>query len=239
MNCSFDVEIERCCMIFYLIKHICKIDTALFLFMEETKMGTKFGYVRVSSNEQNEDRQLRSMRNLGLRSNKIFIDKQSGKDFERPEYKKMLKKLKSEDVLYVESIDRLGRNYREIIEQWRYLTKELNVDIVVVDMPILDTRRGKDLMETFLSDIVLALLSYVAENERINIRKRQKAGIAAAKSRGVKFGRPSKPLPDNFNEIYIKWNRKELLLKEAAAKCNMSSSTFLYKARKYSLSIKR
>ena len=133
------------------------------------------------------------------------IDKQSGKDFERPQYKRLLRKLKKDDLLYIKSIDRLGRNYGEILEQWRILTKEKSVDIVVLDMPLLDTRQGKDLMGTFLSDIVLQVLSFVAENERANIRQRQAEGIAAAKARGVRFGRPPKPLPDNYLSTYLQW----------------------------------
>ena len=142
------------------------------------------------------------MNELQVPKKNIFIDKQSGKDFERPRYKKLIKRLKKDDLLYIKSIDRLGRNYNEIQEQWRILTKEKAVDIVVLDMPLLDTRRGKDLMGTFLSDIVLQVLSFVAENERINIRQRQAEGIAAAKARGVRFGRLPKPLPPNFRTVY-------------------------------------
>ena len=160
-----------------------------------------YGYVRVSSREQNENRQLIALKEVGLTGNVIFLDKQSGKDFNRPQYKKLLRKLKKGDSLYVKSIDRLGRNYEEIQQQWRLLTKEKGVDIVVLDMPLLDTRRGKDLMGTFLSDIVLQILSFVAENERTNIRQRQAEGIAAAKAKGVKFGRPPKPLPTNTREL--------------------------------------
>lgn len=142
------------------------------------------------------------MNELQVPKKNIFIDKQSGKDFERPRYKKLIKRLKKDDLLYIKSIDRLGRNYNEIQEQWRILTKEKAVDIVVLDMPLLDTRRGKDLMGTFLSDIVLQVLSFVAENERVNIRQRQAEGIAAAKARGVRFGRVPKPLPPNFHTVY-------------------------------------
>lgn len=154
-----------------------------------------YGYIRVSSHDQNEDRQLIALHEVGVLDADIYIDKQSGKDFERPQYKKLLRKLKRGDLLYVKSIDRLGRNYKEILEQWRILTKDKVVDIVVLDMPLLDTRRGKDLMGTFLSEIVLQVLSFVAENERVNIRQRQAEGIAAAKARGVRFGRPPTPLP--------------------------------------------
>ena len=152
--------------------------------------GSIYGYVRVSTREQNEDRQLIALREVGVSDKNIFMDKQSGKDFERPQYKKLVRKLKKDDVLYIKSIDRLGRNYAEILEQWRILTKSKGIDIVVLDMPLLDTRRGKDLMGTFLSDIVLQVLSFVAENERENIRQRQAEGIAAAKARGVRCGRP-------------------------------------------------
>lgn len=157
-----------------------------------------YGYVRVSSKEQNEDRQMIALREISVPAKNIFVDKRSGKDFERPQYQKLLRKIKKDDLLYIKSIDRLGRNYDEILHQWQILTKEKGVDIVVLDMPLLDTRRGKDLMGTFLSDIVLQVLSFVAENERTNIRLRQAEGIAAAKARGVKFGRPPRSLPDNF-----------------------------------------
>ena len=164
-------------------------------------MGNVYGYVRVSTKDQNEDRQLIALQEMSIPEKNIFVDKQSGKDFKRPMYKRMLRKIKKDDLLYVKSIDRLGRNYAEILEQWRILTKEKGIDIVVLDMPLLDTRRGKDLMGTFLSDIVLQVLSFVAENERTNIRQRQAEGIAAAKMRGVRFGRPPSPLPTNFHEI--------------------------------------
>ena len=167
--------------------------------------GQVYGYIRVSSREQNEERQLISLREVQVPEENTFIDKQSGKDFERPQYKRLLRKLKKDDLLYIKSIDRLGRNYGEILEQWRILTKEKSVDIVVLDMPLLDTRQGKDLMGTFLSDIVLQVLSFVAENERANIRQRQAEGIAAAKARGVRFGRPPKPLPDNYLSTYLQW----------------------------------
>ena len=157
-----------------------------------------YGYVRVSTKDQNEDRQYIALRELCIPEENIFMDKQSGKDFVRPQYRRLVRRLKKDDLLYVKSIDRLGRNYTEILEQWRILTKEKGADIVVLDMPLLDTRRGKDLMGTFLSDIVLQVLSFVAENERSNIRQRQAEGIAAAKARGVRFGRPPLPLPENF-----------------------------------------
>jgi len=163
----------------------------------------------------------------------IFIDKQSGKDFERPMYRKMLNTLKQDDLLYVKSIDRLGRNYQDVVKQWQYLTRDKKVDIVVMEMPLLDTRRGKDLMGTFLSDIVLQVLSFVAENERTNIRNRQKEGIAAAKERGTKFGRPEMPLPDNFQEIYERWQKKEISAMQAAMICGFSRTTFYKKVNGY------
>ncbi len=192
-----------------------------------------FGYVRVSSRDQNEDRQLIALREMGVPDKNIYLDKQSGKDFERPAYRRLLRKLKKDDLLYVKSIDRLGRNYEEIQNQWRILTKEKGVDICVIDMPLLDTRRGKDLVGTFLSDIVLQVLSFVAENERVNIRQRQAEGIAAAKARGVKFGKPALPYPDNFHEIHRNWRDKKLTLREAAAICGWPQSTFWKKAQKY------
>ena len=190
-----------------------------------------YGYIRVSSKDQNEDRQRIALAEAGVRDRNIFGDKQSGKDFNRPQYKKLLKKLKEDDLLYVKSIDRLGRNYEEIQEQWRVITKEKRVDIVVLDMPLLDTRRGKDLMGTFLSDIVLQVLSFVAENERVSIRQRQAEGIAAAKAKGVKFGRPALPLPDNFHRVHKAWRNQEMTLAEAAKACHMPVSTFYGKAR--------
>lgn len=192
-----------------------------------------YGYIRVSSRDQNEDRQLIALKEVGVAEKNIYLDKQSGKDFNRPQYKKLLRKLKKDDLLYIKSIDRLGRNYEEILQQWRVLTKEKGIDIVVLDMPLLDTRRGKDLMGTFLSDIVLQVLSFVAENERTNIRQRQAEGIAAAKARGVKFGRPPLPLPDNFYEVHKAWRAKKITLKEAAKACNMPVGTFYGKARQF------
>lgn len=189
-----------------------------------------YGYIRVSSTDQNEDRQLIAMRELPIPEHHLFVEKRSGKNFERPQYKKLVSRIKANDVLYIKSIDRLGRNYVEILEEWRILTKEKGIDIVVLDMPLLDTRRGKDLMGTFLSDIVLQVLSFVAENERSNIRQRQAEGIAAAKARGVKFGRPSKPLPPNFCQAHQDWRSKKLTLKEAASACSMPVSTFYTKA---------
>lgn len=192
-----------------------------------------YGYVRVSTRDQNEERQLIALLELQVPKKNIFIDKQSGKDFERPQYKKLLRKMKKGDLLYIKSIDRLGRNYNEIQEQWRILTKDKGVDIVVLDMPLLDTRRGKDLMGTFLSDIVLQVLSFVAENERINIRQRQAEGIAAAKAKGVRFGRVPKPLPENFHAVYQRWKRGEITGTAAAKECGMPLSTFRYRAEIY------
>lgn len=191
-----------------------------------------YAYIRVSAKDQKEDRQLLILDELEAKIDKIFIDKQSGKDFDRPAYKRLIRRLKQGDVLYIKSIDRLGRNYKEIIEQWRLLTKEKGIDVVVIDMPLLDTRRGKDLMGTFLSDIVLQVLSFVAENERCSIRQRQAEGIKAAKVRGVKFGRPLIPVPDNFFEIHKQWREKNITLKEAAKACNMAVGTFYSKARR-------
>ena len=217
-------------------------------------MGNLYGYIRVSTRDQNEDRQLIALRELKIPEKNIFMDKQSGKDFNRPQYKRLVRKLKKDDLLYIKSIDRLGRNYAEILEQWRLLTQTKGADIVVLDMPLLDTRRGKDLMGTFLSDIVvldmplldtrqnrdltgtliadivLQLLSYVAQTEREFIRQRQAEGIAAAKARGVKFGRPPRPLPDNFYEVHKAWRDKKLTLKEAAETCDLPVGTFYGKS---------
>ena len=192
-----------------------------------------YGYVRVSAKDQNEDRQIIAMREVGVSEKNIYMDKQSGKDFKRKQYKRLVRKMKKDDLLYIKSIDRLGRNYEEIIKQWRYLTKEKRIDIIVLDMPLLDTRRGKDLMGTFLSDIVLQVLSFVAENERSNIRQRQAEGIAAAKARGVKFGRPPKPLPENFHTVYQRWKNGKITGTRAAEECNMPITTFRYKAQIY------
>ena len=198
--------------------------------MEQQKL---YGYARVSSRNQNEDRQIIALREMGLSDKQIYVDKQSGKDFDRPQYKKLLRRLDGNSVLFIKSIDRLGRNYEDLIDQWRYITKEKGADIVVIDLPILDTRREKNLLGTFISDLVLALLSYVAENERLNIKQRQAEGIAAAKERGVRFGRPAKPLPSNFHEIHKHWREKKLTMKEAAAACGMPPSTFHDRAGKY------
>lgn len=196
-------------------------------------MGNVYGYIRVSSKDQNEDRQMIAMLELNVPQSNIYLDKQSGKDFNRPKYKRMVRRLRRDDLLYIKSIDRLGRNYSEILEQWRVLTKEKGIDIVVLDMPLLDTRRGKDLMGTFLSDIVLQVLSFVAENERTNIRQRQAEGIAAAKAKGVRFGRPPQPLPPEFHSIYQEWRSGKITGSEAARRCDMPLSTFRYRAEVY------
>jgi len=192
-----------------------------------------YGYVRVSSIEQNEIRQLVALENAGVEKRNIFIDKQSGKNFDRPKYKRLVKKLKPGDLLYIQSIDRLGRNYIEIQEQWRILTKDKGIDICVIDMPLLNTRNGKDLLGTFIADLVLQILSFVAQTERENIRTRQAQGIAAAKSRGVKFGRPAKELPANFYSVLTKWQCHKLTGREAAKECGMPVTTFLYKAKRW------
>lgn len=197
--------------------------------------GTTYGYARVSSQEQNEDRQLIALSEKDIPEENIFVDKQSGKDFDRPQYQMLVSKMKSGDLLYILSIDRLGRNYREIGKQWQMLTKEIGIDICVLDMPLLDTRNGKDLMGTFIADLVLQILSFVAENERINIRKRQEEGILAAKKRGVKFGRPEVEVPDNFGEIVRKWEEKEVPMEETLKDCNMSKTTFYRRVREYKL----
>lgn len=198
--------------------------------MEEVKL---YGYMRVSTREQNEDRQKVALLEAGVPSGQIYMDKQSGKDFNRAQYKRLLRKLDCNSVLFIKSIDRLGRNYADLNEQWRVITKEKRADIVVIDMPLLDTRREKNLLGTLISDIVLALFSYVAENERINIRQRQAEGIAAAKAKGVQFGRPPLPLPDNFDEIRQSWRMREISMREAAEACGLCPKTFYSKAVQY------
>ena len=197
-----------------------------------------YGYIRVSTKEQNEDRQLIALHELNIPEKNIYMDKQSGKDFDRPQYRKLMKKLKEGDLLYVLSIDRLGRNYEEIQNQWRILTKEKGIDIAVLDMPLLDTRQGKDLMGTFIADLVLQILSFVAQNERENIRKRQADGIAAAKAKGVRFGRPEKVIPADFGRIVRKWEKKQLTFDEAIDQCGMSESTFYRRLREYRMTRK-
>lgn len=188
-----------------------------------------FGYIRVSSKDQNEERQRIQLELQGIDEANTYIDKQSGKDFDRPQYKKMIKRIHTGDCLWITSIDRLGRNYEEIQEQWRYLTKEKRADIVVMDMPLLDTRKGKDLMGTFIADLVLQILSFVAETERRNIKRRQAEGIAAAKARGVKFGRPLNKLPEGYAEIFQMLDRKEISQAEAAIRLNMPLSSIRYR----------
>ena len=192
-----------------------------------------FGYVRVSSTDQNEDRQMIALRNANVPKKNILIDKQSGKDFERPSYKKLMRRLKAGDLLYILSIDRLGRNYEEIQKQWRILTKEIGADVCVLDMPLLDTRNGKDLMGTFIADLVLQILSFVAQNERESIRQRQAEGIAAAKARGIKFGRPEKKTPQKFAALVEQWEQKRLPFSEVLRQCNMSEATFYRRLREY------
>ena len=198
-------------------------------------MGNVYGYVRVSSIDQNEDRQLIIMEENNVPTNNIYIDKQSGKDFDRPQYKKLVKKLKEGDLLYILSIDRLGRNYEDIQKQWRILTKDIGIDICVIDMPLLDTRNGKDLMGTFIADLVLQILSFVAQSERENIKKRQAQGIAAAKAKGVKFGRPESPLPENFGKIIKNWDHGKISTADALKLCDMSASTFYRRRREYNI----
>ncbi len=193
----------------------------------------EYAYVRVSSIEQNEERQLIEVRKQGVKEENIYIDKQSGKDFDRPKYKELKEKLKENDVLFVLSIDRLGRNYEEIQEQWRILTKEIKADICVIDMPLLDTRREKDLLGTFVADLVLQILSFTSENERNAIKERQRQGIAAAKARGVRFGRPEKPIPDDFGDLIKKWERGIISVKYITNHCKISQATFYRRLREY------
>jgi DNA invertase Pin-like site-specific DNA recombinase len=200
--------------------------------MEEKKI---YGYVRCSSADQNEDRQMIALHEAAVPEKNIFMDKQSGKDFDRPNYKKLVQELKAGDLLYILSIDRLGRNYEEIQNQWRILTKEIGIDICVLDMPLLDTRNGKDLMGTFIADLVLQILSFVAQSERESIKKRQAEGIATAKARGVKFGRPEKEAPDDFGRIVKAWEQKKLSFADVLEKCNMSEATFYRRLREYRL----
>jgi DNA invertase Pin-like site-specific DNA recombinase len=191
-----------------------------------------YGYVRVSSKDQNEDRQLIAMSEMNIPPENIYVDKQSGKDFNRPMYQKMVKKFKKNDVLYIKSIDRLGRDYNEIQNQWRMLTKDKKVDIVVIDMPLLDTRKGKDLMGTFIADLVLQLLSFISEQERCTTRQRQKEGIEAARKRGVRFGRPEKELPRDYENILYLYKHKEISAKEAADRCGINVTTFYRRVKK-------
>ncbi len=198
-----------------------------------------YGYVRVSSTDQNEDRQLMALSEKNIPQRNIYIDKQSGKDFERPQYKRLVKRLKPGDLLYILSIDRLGRNYEEIQRQWRVLTKDIGIDICVIDMPLLDTRNGKDLMGTFIADLVLQILSFVAQSERENIKKRQAEGIAAAKAKGVKFGRPEIPVPREFGKYVSKWEAGKITTADVIRDTGLSKSTFYRKVREYNLTKKK
>lgn len=193
----------------------------------------EYGYIRVSSTDQNEERQRVALKSQGIAEDNIYMDKMSGKNFDRPGYKKVVRKMHSGDCLFIKSMDRLGRNYDEIKKQWEYLTKEKNVDIVVIDMPLLDTRQDKNLMGKFIADLVLQILAFVAEQERVNIKQRQAEGIAAAKARGVKFGRPAAPLPDNFHNAHMEWRNGNITLTKAAEMCGMAIGTFQYRAKKY------
>lgn len=197
------------------------------------KESQNYGYIRVSSRDQNEERQLIALAGCEIPKKNLYMDKQSGKDFNRPAYQRLMKRLKPDDVLYIKSIDRLGRNYEEIIQQWRFITKDKGADIVVLDMPLLDTRRGKDLLGTFIADLVLQVLSFVAQNERDLIRQRQMEGIAAAKARGVRFGRPALQIPDSFEEVYTQWKLKEINSRTAARYLDTSQTTFLKWAKKF------
>ena len=199
----------------------------------------EYGYVRVSSADQNEDRQMIAMSEAGIPMDNIYMDKQSGKDFDRPANKRLMKKLKSGDVVTFKSIDRMGRNYKDILEQWRIITKEKGADVVVLDMPILDTRQQKNLIGTLISDIVLQLLSYVSETERANIRQRQAEGIAAAKKRGVRFGRPPKEVPPDFEDVLRQWEKKEISTEEIMVQYKMSQSTFYKLKREWEIKKKR
>lgn len=191
-----------------------------------------YGYARVSTKEQHEDRQISALLKVGIEKEDIFIDKQSGKDFNRPKYKKLLRRLKKGDAVFISSIDRLGRNYAEIMDQWRIMTREKEVDVVVLDMPLLDTRqKGDDLTGIFIADLVLQILSYVAQKERENIRARQAEGIAAAKARGVKFGRQKMAVPPNFRKVAIRWRRKEITLKEALEELKVGRTYFFKKIK--------
>ena len=194
-------------------------------------MGKVYGYIRVSSTDQNEDRQKIALSEVGVDEKNIYMDKLSGKDFNRPQYKKMVRRVKNGDLLYILSIDRLGRNYAEIQNQWRILTKDIRIDICVIDMPLLDTRTCKDLMGTFIADLVLQILSFVAQSERENIKKRQAQGIAAAKARGVHMGRPIKSVPENFEKLVNQWEKRQISLDQILQECGISEATFYRRLR--------
>ena len=193
----------------------------------------EYAYIRVSSTDQNEDRQLLAIHSLQIPAKQIYMDKKSGKNFDRPFYRQLVKKLKTGDLLYIKSIDRLGRNYEEIQDQWRILTKEKGIDIVVLEMPLLDTRNGKDLMGTFIADLVLQILSFVAQSERENIRKRQEEGIAAAKAQGIRFGRPTKNPPENFGLLVQKWEHGRLEIEDVLEQSGLKEATFYRRLREY------
>ena len=193
----------------------------------------EYGYIRVSSIDQNEDRQLIALRELQIPEHNLFMDKQSGKDFNRPSYQQLVKNFVRGDILYIKSIDRLGRNYEEIQNQWRLLTKEIGIDVVVLDMPLLDTRLHKDLMGTFIADLVLQILSFVAQTERDYIMKRQAEGISAAQARGVRFGRPPKEVPDDFEKLIELWAKKLLSREMILEQCNIKKTTFYKKVGEY------
>jgi DNA invertase Pin-like site-specific DNA recombinase len=214
-------------------QHKYKIINILAIFTRGVDKMATYGYIRCSSVEQNEDRQVIAMNELQVPADHIFMDKQSGKDFDRPAYQSLLNKLKSGDLLYISSIDRLGRNYDEIQNQWRILTKERGVDIAVADMPLLDTRLNRDLMGTFIADLVLQILSFIAHSERDNIRKRQAEGIAAAKARGVRFGRPIKKSPENFSKIVKRWERGKLTFSEVLEQTGLKQATFYNRLREH------
>lgn len=197
--------------------------------------GQVYGYIRVSSKDQNEDRQRVALAERNVPMKNLYMDKQSGKDFQRPQYQKMLRRLRAGDLLYILSIDRLGRNYEEIQQQWRTLTKEIGIDICILDMPLLDTRQGKDLMGTFIADLVLQILSFVAQSEHENIRKRQAEGIAVARAKGVRFGRPTKATPENFARIVEDWESGRRSFEETVRLCGMSESTFYRRLREHRL----
>lgn len=236
----FYAELEKCRRVFWFLSERRKQGFSLkfsvffsYLYVRTMRKHHTYGYIRVSTREQNELRQLDALRAAGLSSSYIFCDKQSGKDFVRPSYQRLLRRLRAGDLIYVTSIDRLGRNYAEVLEQWRVITKEVGADICVLDMPLLDTRKGKDLMGTFIADLVLQILSFVAQSERENIRKRQAEGILAAKMQGVRFGRPARELPENFPEVFAEWKAGRISGSKAAACCGMPVSTFRYRARRF------
>ena len=218
---------------FQNVKFVVKLRPLLYFLKKGLRFIEVYSYVRVSSIDQNEDRQMDAMNELGIPKNNIFIDKQSGKDFDRPAYQALIKIIKSGDLLYIKSIDRLGRNYEEVLNQWRFLTKEREIDIVVLDMPLLDTRSNKDLLGTLINDLILTLLSYVAQNERETIHQRQAEGIAAAKARGVVFGRPIKRPPKDFPTVVKQWERGEITIKDVLGRTGLKRATFYNRLREF------